>query len=248
MTYQTARAILQTAAASVPDSIGTRTMVKGSVDARVKALGVSVCFARLTGFQVENKNDKVRTLKREIAAAIKDRWDDRRLASEPRLAGYRDLYDRVGAGAEKIVPSCEGLIRTVKRTGGFPTINSIVDLYCCVSALHLVTMGAHDASRIEGELRVSITTGRERFIPLGSHLESAVRPGEYAYMDDRDILCRLDVKQCNKTKITLATSEVILVANSHEHIPIEDLRSACEHLCEIARRLLGAEAEILAVV
>ena len=163
------------------------------------------------------------------------------------MQGYRALYEKAGAGAEDLTPSCEALVQMVLRSGSFPTINTLVDLYNCMSAWHLVTMGAHDAARIAGDLRVGITTGQERFVPLGSSDAVRVRPGEYAYMDASDILCRLDVLQCDKTKILLNTREAVVVADNNGQVSDDALIDACEQVCCLARRLLGCTAEIVAV-
>ncbi len=219
--------------------------MKFMLDTSVSALGLSVCVVRLSALTVEKTNDAVNDKKNEITTIIKTRTYPNAMPSHPHLLGYCDLYERLGAGKEKLVSSCERLIDLISKRGTLPTINTVVDLYNCVSALHLVTIGAHDADRIEGDLRVVTTSGNERFIPLGATKETKVRPGEYAYMDDNDVLCRLDVRQCDKTKITADTREVIVVANSNPRMSDDSLLKACSHVCEVIRDILGAEAEIL---
>jgi DNA/RNA-binding domain of Phe-tRNA-synthetase-like protein len=82
---------------------------------------------------------------------------------------------------------------------------------------------------------------------LGASDPLPVRAGEYAYFDDSDILCRLDVRQCDKTKILLDTSEALLVANNNEQVTERALVRACEEVCHLAMDLLGAAAEIVSV-
>ncbi len=139
------------------------------------------------------------------------------------------------------------LIETVHEKGSFPTINTLVDLYNCVSASRLITIGAHDLARITGQLRIGITTGNERFVPLFSSDQQSVRPGEYAYMDDSDIICRLDIRQCHKTRITIDTREAVLFANSNPRVPKEVLIGAVQEVCDLAGELLGAEARIVRI-
>ncbi len=217
------------------------------VESGVKDLGLSVCFARINGLHVEAKHPEINKKKKAAARKIKAEWATDSICKAPHVQGYRALYEKVGAGEEKLVPSCEALVRMVLKSGTLPTINTLVDLYNCMSAAHLVNIGAHDVSKITGNLRVGITTGMERSVPLGSRRRVEVRRGEYAYMDDTDILCRLDMRQCDKTKILFDTKEVILVSNNNGQISEESLVRACEDVCESARSLLGAEAEIVAV-
>lgn len=216
-----------------------------TLDPAVSELGLSVCVVKLSGLKVEKTNNPVKKKKKEATRLIKERTDISRLSLEPHLLGYCKLYKRVGAEKEKLVPSCKKLIDMIFQRGTLPTINTVVDLYNCVSALHLVTIGAHDADKIEGALRVSITSGNEKFIPLGASKEMKVRPGEYAYMDDKEILCRLDIRQCDKTKVTTDTKEVIVFVNSNPRMSDGSLMKACSHVCELMRTLLDAEAEII---
>ncbi len=176
--------------------------IKISCEQEVLDLGLHVCVAHLSKFAIRKDSPKVRQKKKEIVAFIRDNLPADVVASHEYVAGHKELYERAGARADGLVPSYQALVDTVHKKGGFPTINTLVDLYNCVSASHLITIGAHDLSRITGQLRIGITTGKERFIPLFSTDQQSVRPGEYAYMDDSDILCRLDIRQCHKTRIT----------------------------------------------
>lgn len=223
------------------------TEMRFMLDTSVSALGLSVCVLKVSELTVKKTSSIVEKKKKEITRLVRNKTDLKETSSNPHLLGYCELYERVGAGKEKLISSCEGLINLIIKNGRLPTINTVVDLYNCVSALHCVTIGAHDAEKIEGDLRVVITSGEERFIPLGTDKEVKVRPGEYAYMDDKDILCRLDVRQCEKTKVSTDTKEVIIVANSNPRMPPDSLLKACLHVCQLMETLLGAEAEIMEV-
>lgn len=216
-----------------------------SVETTVSEMGITLCVIRLSGLSVSKTSPAVEAKKKEIALMIKGKWRPEMVAIEPHVQGYCALYEKVGANKEKLVPSCHALVKMVLKKGYFPTINTVVDVYNCVSASHLVDIGAHDAARIEGDLRIGITTGNERFVPLGMDEERRVKPGEYAYMDDTDILCRMDVRQADKTKLNEATKDALIVANSNLQMTDDALLKACQNVCELAEGLLGAKAEII---
>ena len=71
-------------------------------------------------------------------------------------------------------------------------------------------------------------------------------PGEFAYIDDQEVLCRMDIRQCDKSKVTTQTTEAIVFANSNPKMPDEVLLKACEHVCELIKTTLNAEANIIA--
>lgn len=219
--------------------------MKFTVDPAVRQMGISVCIARLSGLHVSKKSTEVEAKKATIAKMIAGRWTPTSVADEPHVKGYRELYATVGAAAENLVPSCQSLVAMVLKRGAFPTINTVVDVYNCASALHLVDIGAHDCSKITGDVRVGITSGNEHFVPLGMDAERRVRAGEYAYMDDTDILCRMDVRQADKTKLTETTTEALIVANSNPRLTDDALLKACQHVCELAESLLAAHAEVV---
>ena len=224
-----------------------RKTIEITCEQEVLDLGLHVCVAHLSKLTIRKNSPKVRQKKKEIVAFVRDNLPADVVASHEFVTGHRELYERVGAGATGLVPSYQTLIETVNKKKGFPTINTLVDLYNCVSASHLITIGAHDLSRITGQLRIGITTGKERFVPLFSTEHQSVRPGEYAYMDDSDIICRLDIRQCHKTRITIDTREAVLFANSNPRVPKEALIAAVQEVCDFAGDLLAAEARIVRI-
>lgn len=224
-----------------------RKTIEITCEQGVLDLGLHVCVAHLSKLTIRKNSPKVRKKKKEIVAFIRDNLPDDVVASHEYVAGHKELYQRVGAQADGLTPSYQTLIETVHKNGGLPRINTLVDLYNCVSASRLITIGAHDLSRITGQLRIGLTTGNERFVPLFSTDQQSVRPGEYAYMDDSDILCRLDIRQCHKTRITLDTREAVLFANSNPRVPKEVLIGAVQEVCDLVADLLGAEARIVRI-
>ena len=217
------------------------------VDDEVLALGLNVCVARLAGLSLKKSTPAIRALKKEIAAHVKADKPLEAVAVNENILGFRELYAKVGAGGDGLTPSCEALVGMIHKSGALPTINTLVDLYNAISCRHLMTIGAHDREQIVGTVRVGITRGNERFVPLFATEAERVRAGEYAYMDDEDILCRLDVRQCHKTRIELGTTEAYVVSNNNPRIEKSDLVDASQEVCDLARELLGAEAEIVGV-
>jgi DNA/RNA-binding domain of Phe-tRNA-synthetase-like protein len=79
-----------------------------------------------------------------------------------------------------------------------------------ISAKTLLSIGAHDLSKINGNIRFIETKGNEKFTPLGEKSPIILPREEYACTDESKVLCRLDIKQCNETKITKDTKKVKL--------------------------------------
>ena len=158
------------------------------------------------------------------------------------LDGYKEFYCKVGLDC---LPAAENLMNLVKKNKNFPNINNVVDCYNAVSAESGLAFGAHDADMVEGELRFKATDGSEKFVPLGEKLLVKINKGEYAFMDDKEVLCRMDIKQCDKTKITKNTKNVILYAQGNRSVKDGYLKDAVVEVCETLRGIYGCEYLIL---
>jgi len=145
------------------------------------------------------------------------------VAHDPILQGFRELRKAVGRSSRKYPCSIEGLISYLHRRGELPTIHPIVDIYNLVSLETRLTLGAHDLDQVDGDITLRLVACNETFIPLGATASESVPAGEYAYVDDAgDILCRMDYKQCDKTKLTAETVRclVILQGNANTAIAV----------------------------
>jgi DNA/RNA-binding domain of Phe-tRNA-synthetase-like protein len=99
---------------------------------------------------------------------------------------------------------------------------------------------------VNGSIQLRLTTGGERFHPLGAVEPKAVHEGEYAYVDDsNDILCRLDVRQAEKTKITMDTRECFYIVQGNPNTPSSLVRATAEHLITLTKRYCGGEERML---
>ena len=67
------------------------------------------------------------------------------------------------------------------------TVNSVVDLYNCVSIRALLPMGAFDLDKIRGDIGIRFGKSGEKFFPLGSGEPEEVLPGHVVYADAEKI-------------------------------------------------------------
>jgi DNA/RNA-binding domain of Phe-tRNA-synthetase-like protein len=98
---------------------------------------------------------------------------------------------------------------------GFRDWGPIVNFYNGLSLISATPLGAYDARKIEGSIRLSTGLSTLRFTPIGkSGKPEAPRPTEVYYRDDRRILCRMwNLGDCEETKVTDATRDVFLLAD-----------------------------------
>lgn len=173
-------------------------------------------------------------LQRAACAQLASEYTPEFIATDPIIQGFRALRTAIGRSPRKRRCSIESLIGIVHRRGELPAIHPVVDVYNLVSLETRLTLGAHDLDQVVGNITLRIVAGEEPFIPLGSDQHEPVQAGEYAYLDDAgDVLCRLDYKQCDKTKLTEATTRCLVILQGNANTPPELLERAKSRLAEL---------------
>lgn len=109
------------------------------------------------------------------------------LATHPDVAGWRQVYGSMGVKPSKYRSSLEALLRRVLKEKSLWTVNSVVDLYNCVSIRALLPMGAFDLDKIRGDIEIRFGKYGEKFFPLGSGEPEEVLPGHVVYADSEKI-------------------------------------------------------------
>ncbi len=180
----------------------------------------------------------------EIIAACRDIQQrfatPQQIRSTAEVARFRSIHKQVAPGLKKPTPSVENLYRYALKRGDLPRINNLVDAYNLVSLRSRCSMGAHDVARITLPIELAILDGTEPFTPLGSTEPAVVSPGEFGYVDDVGrLLCRLDVVQADFSKVTAATHTALVIIESTDAHPPDQIRQAFEEVVALVHRECG---------
>ncbi|MGW5450865.1 B3/B4 domain-containing protein [Nocardia sp. NPDC003979] len=216
-----------------------------SIDQQVSDLGIQAIAFVVPGITVPAEtspalNHEIETSEKSILAAT----DPKTLKTEPEFKAFRAVHAQVGKAAKSEIAAPETLLRLLHRAGRLPRINPLVDIYNLVSAETRFAFGAHDLASIAGDVQLAITTGHERFVPLGATDPVPVPAGEYAYLDHDDVLCRLEVRQCEKSKTTPQTNDALFIIHASPGRDSADLATAKDRLADLLAEHLGAQPPI----
>lgn len=212
----------------------------------VAQLGVRGVFLAIGGVVNRASDPSFDELLAETIRKVQSQVQLATLPDDPVLKGFRDLHDAIGRSNQRFVAAPENLLRLLLQRGTIPRINLLVDVYNLVSLQSRLALGAHDLNRVEGDLELRLTRGTEKFHPLGVPQPTTVGPGEYAYLDGAgDVLCRLEVRQSEKTKVTLATTEAIYIIQGNRATPPEMLQDAADELVRLTTTFCGGQARQL---
>lgn len=213
----------------------------------LKAMGlVSSVVAEMTGLRIAAQSDELEELKRRAAEEVIALGDDA-LNANPVLNGYRELIRSIGRSLKKFPPAAENFIQQVKRTGRFPLINTAVDSYNLIVAKRMLALGVHDRAKLSGSISFRLSAGNEPFKAVGSEIAKATQSGDYVYADENGVLAWLDSKDSDDVKVSLDTTELVIIIQGTAKTERAYNRTAAEEACRLIARFCGGEFEIFPV-
>ncbi|QQR84208.1 hypothetical protein IPJ72_03415 [Candidatus Peregrinibacteria bacterium] len=121
----------------------------------------------------------------------------------------------------------------------------MVACYNIVSAETGLAIGAHNLDKIKGNVVIRKTNGHESFTPLGGK-STAVQADKYAAVDESGkIICWMEVKQSDKTKVMPGENRDILIYVQGNPVSTdEELESALNQVCQNILRFCASNATI----
>lgn len=208
--------------------------------------GVKILFTVVEGFDNRAPSAEWMALRAERIAGLAQAYRGYDVKADPVLEGFNVLHDNAGVKRRKNVPASTNLIKLLEKHGDLAFINTVVDIYNIVSIESKLALGAHDMDRIEGDFTLRFTDGSERFVPLGQVDPVPVKPHEYCYCDDSDeVLCRLEVRQVNKTAVTEGTTRAAFIVQGNEATSDEYVLQTAEKLRDEVVRHCGGKGRVV---
>lgn len=216
------------------------------VQQAVLDIGVKILFGEVEGFDNSQPSDEWLAYRAQRIPELVDAYRDVDVKADPILEGFNVLHDNAGVKRRKNIPASTNLIKLLEKRGDLAFINTIVDIYNLVSIESKLALGAHDLDRIDGDFTLRFTDGTERFVPLGQSEPMAVKPHEYSYCDDaNEVLCRLEVRQVNKTAVNERTTRAAFIVQGNEATSDEYVRDTAERLVAAITRYCGGRGRVV---
>jgi DNA/RNA-binding domain of Phe-tRNA-synthetase-like protein len=221
-------------------------LVRHSADESVLQFGVSYCIVQIHGIHVKKKIAEIEQRKRQIEARIKElgpKW----CHSTPEVMAFQNIYKQIGKTHGEILTPVETLSNYIfeSNLGRLPQINAVVDLYNLYSLTHFLSIGAHDRTKIRGSIRLEFARNTIRYFPIGHTSHMDILPGEYYWREDVNVLCRLDLKQGDATKIEDSTKHIVLIVIGNTAIKPAVVRQHTESLCREIVQFCGGDYTII---
>lgn len=212
----------------------------------VSALGVNVAFLLIYNISHTRDNELLLNNINRFYSDFIDNYSYEDLEIDSSIIGYRKLHESIGVTDKSLIASPESLLKLLLKYHSLKPINYIVDTYNYIAIKNRISIGAHDIDRISGNVRLCFTNGNEIFIPLGKNMSFNINSGEYCYIDDKnEILCRLDCRQCDKTKITIDTKDCLFIIQGNKNISIDKIKSTAEEMIKLFKSSSAKDYELI---
>lgn len=208
--------------------------------------GVKIVFAVVEGMDNHGVNDEWQSYRTERTAQLYNEYKDIDVHADPVLEGFNILHDNVGVKRRKNIPASENLIRLLVKRGDMFCINRAVDIYNIISIESKLALGAHNMDKTEGNVTLRFTDGTEKYVPLGQSEPAAIAPHEYCYCDDsNEVLCRLEIRQVNKTAVDEDAVNVFYIIQGNEATPDELLTETAQKVIDTTVKYCGGKGRMI---
>ncbi|MDF2955171.1 MAG: B3/B4 domain [Candidatus Alkanophagales archaeon MCA70_species_2] len=197
---------------------------------------ICVGVAEIKGVTQDNESRKrIDAELRRVEVWARQQFDLKGVKDAGKIRAQRDFFWRMGVDPTKSRPAAEALLRRVLAGKSLPRILPVVDAYNIASVRLLMTFSAFDAQKVKGELRVRFAEDGEEVTLIGGRKKKLSRRA-VVLTDDEKILCVYAHGDVEATRVTDATTDVLLVAYGVPGMPAEevarDLRAAASMILE----------------
>jgi DNA/RNA-binding domain of Phe-tRNA-synthetase-like protein len=215
------------------------------LDVEPVILEAGLSTAALVARNVDNTHIKPDLIayRRQVAGQLADYWKNRSAQAHPVIEEYHRVHHQFGQLQEP--PAPQKLINNLRRNRDLTSSSALVDCYNLVSAKTLLSIGAHDLDKLALPITLRIAGPGDRFVPLGE-TEPREVTGEFAYIDaNRSIICRADVLQCEGSKTTRDSRDVVFFFQGNKLLPATVMLKGIWLLSEMVTRFCGGATEVV---
>ncbi|GAW64086.1 hypothetical protein FC65_GL001475 [Ligilactobacillus acidipiscis DSM 15836] len=192
-----------------------------------------------------HENDKIPANLLEKANCQAIKWiPDNPISSNDVISDWRKAFQKFKTkkGARCAV---ESLLKRAKQGKGVTSINPIVDVYNSVSLNWAFPVAGEDLAKIEGDIRLTVASGGEKFWPIGEKEEQEAMPNEVIYTDDHSILSRCwSWRDSARVEVTENTSDALFYMENVNPKRQNDHRKAVAELQTKLKQYFNCDSQV----
>lgn len=207
---------------------------------------MKILFCVMEGIDNTRVSEEWNACRNQKIQELYEQYKDMDVHADPILEGFNILHDKTGVKRRKNIPASENLIKLLVKHQGMSYINLAVDIYNLISLESRLALGAHNMDKVDGNVTLRFTDGTERFVPIGQSEPLPVKPHEYCYCDDaNEVLCRLEIRQVEKTKVDEAAKNVFYIVQGNEAASESLLKETAQKIIDTTAKYCGGSGRIV---
>ncbi len=198
---------------------------------------IPITWTIIKNLNIKRQSSTLKKWMEEKQKELIKKYEKQDISAIPENKAYREQHDMYSK--EKNLPAAsEKLTELLLEKGNIPNINTFVDLYNIFSIESGITFGAHDMSKIVGNVKLVMLKEDQEFTQMGNDEKMTAKKGEYCYIDDKGVICRLTVKQCDRTKITTDTKDILVILQGNSQIDKKKIEEKLKEFKKLVENLL----------
>lgn len=132
------------------------------------------------------------------------------------------------------------MLRRIHNNKEISCINPLVDIYNAASIKYLLPCGGEDMDKIEQDMELTLSDGKEIFIPFGSNEEEKPNINEVIYKSGNLVVCRcFNWREADFSKLTTDTENAVLIMECINLEDVDTLKEALNYMGNTVTSLLG---------
>ncbi|MEM2105906.1 MAG: phenylalanine--tRNA ligase beta subunit-related protein [Candidatus Bathyarchaeia archaeon] len=208
---------------------------------------LAICIGTINNVHPEKDNEQIQRLRKTVYEDVRSKYDVETLKDNPIVRAYRDFYWKLDIDPTKTRPSGEALLRRVLHGDELPRISTVVDAYNLASMQTIIPISGFDRGRLTPPFHVRFAKNGETFTGIGMVKPINLTEKMLVLADERQVLCIYPYRDCDNTKITMQTRNVLVVAYGAPETSIEQLKNATETTLSYIKHVAGGEIEAIKV-
>jgi len=197
------------------------------IDAEVKKEfpGMKAAVAIIEGVDVHRGSKELEKFKEELLGQLVGITVEQ-VDEFPSIKAYRNIFRAFGVDWHSRRPSADALLRRIALGKGLYNVNTLVDAYNLAVLDSKIALGAFDLQTLSLPVILRLTKDGEEVTLLGEEKTTRIKEGEMVYSDQARIMTLdLNYRDCDYTKITTETQNVVLFADGTPEISSEEVMS-----------------------
>lgn len=212
-------------------------------DSRVAAKfpELAICIGTINNVRPERDNEQIQRLRKAVYEDVGSKYNVETLKDNPTVRAYRDFYWKLDIDPTKTRPSGEALLRRVLHGDELPRISTVVDAYNLASMQTIIPISGFDRDCLAPPFQVRFAKNGETFTGIGMAKPMKLTEKMLVLADGRQVLCIYPYRDCDNTKITMQTRNVLVVAYGAPEISLDQLKNAVETTSSYIKQVAGGE-------